>query len=539
MSKIRVKRSAIWQYFSINYQENGYTIVKCNECDLTVPYCKNTTNLWSHIRIRHKNVVIEKELLNQSNRKKNHASTSSKFRPSTSSRIYDISEKYFDSRRDKEITRSLIQIIAENVIPFSAVHGKIFRNFVRALNDKYKLPDRAILISKYLPELYEHKRVEMSEILSKATNIHLAVSLCTDFKRRIPFMITIAYFCANGVQHHKLLQISCLKQMNETTIRENLLNVADTWEIASKVRTVVYNGKSDIVNANETEWRQIYCFGRTLNLMTRNAIRDSKIINELVNKCRNIVRLFRFDNSVAKLLRKLGENSSKISNLFKDTPDRWTTVYLLLNDINESRSILSKVFLKVSKKDVPSLTENEWRIISEMIMVLKPLHEATRELLVDCTVTISKIIPIVHGVEAALKNMDNLSQDVTFFRDNLLTLFGKRFENIERNPVYAIATFLDPRYKDIAFQSKECVKLAKHLLIKELNCFDNEKNNSDLHVDKVEVKEENKETNILWAVFDKRVQELQTESDNCVIYCSLKHELERYSIIYVLFLQSY
>lgn len=128
---------------------------------------------------------------------------------------------------------------------------------------------------------------------------------------------------------------------------------------------------------------------------------------------------------------------------------------------------------------------------------------------------------------------------MTFFRDNLLTLFGKRFENIERNPVYAIATFLDPRYKDIAFQSKECVKLAKHLLIKELNCFDNEKNNSDLHVDKVEVKEENKETNILWAVFDKRVQELQTESDNCVIYCSLKHELERYSIIYVLFLQSY
>ena len=125
--------------------------------------------------------------------------------------------------------------------------------------------------------------------------------------------------------------------------------------------------------------------------------------------------------------------------------------------------------------------------------------------------------------------MDNLSRDATLFRDNLLTLFRKRFENIERNPVYAIATFLDPRYKDIAFQSKECVKLAKHLLIKELNyCFDNnEKDNSDSHVDKVDVKEENKETNILWAVFDKRVKELQIESDNCVIYCSLKHELER------------
>lgn len=535
MPKIRVKRSAIWQYFSINYQEDGsQAIVKCNKCNLTVPYCKNTTNLWSHIRIRHKNVVENLELPGQPSKKRNqnHASTSSKSRQrsSTSSRICDLSEKFFDLRRDREITRSLIQIVAENVVPFSTVHGRGFMNFIRTLNDKYKIPDRDTLISEYLPELYERKRVEINEILSKATNIHLAVTLCTDYKRRIPFMITIAHFFANDVQHHKVLQISCLKQTNVTMIRENLLNIADTWNIASKIRTVVYNGKSDIVNET-SEWRQIYCFGRTLNLVARNAVRDTRIINEVVNKCRDIVRFFRFDNSAAKLLRKdqLGENSSRISNLFKDTPDRWTTIYLLLNDINELRPVLSKVFVKVSRKNGPSLTEYEWKTISEVLRVLKPLHEATRELLVDCTVTISKIIPIVHGVEAALKNMDNLSLDVTLFRDNLLTLFGERFENIERNPVYAIATFLDPRYKDIAFQSKECVKLAKHLLMKELNyCFDNENDNSDLHMDKVEIKDENKETNILWAVFDKRVQELQIESDNCVIYCSLKHELERY-----------
>lgn len=535
MPKIRVKRSAIWQYFSINYQEDGsQAIVKCNKCNLTVPYCKNTTNLWSHIRIRHKNVVENLELLGQPSKKRNqnHASISSKSRQrsSTSSRICDLSEKFFDLRRDREITRSLIQIVAENVVPFSTVHGRGFTNFIRTLNDKYKVPDRDTLISEYLPELYERKRVEINEILSKATNIHLAVTLCTDYKRRIPFMITIAHFFANDVQHHKVLQISCLKQTNVTMIRENLLNIADTWNIASKIRTVVYNGKSDIVNET-SEWRQIYCFGRTLNLVARNAVRDTRIINEVVNKCRDIVRFFRFDNSAAKLLRKdqLGENSSRISNLFKDTPDRWTTIYLLLNDINELRPVLSKVFVKVSRKNGPSLTEYEWKTISEVLRVLKPLHEATRELLVDCTVTISKIIPIVHGVEAALKNMDNLSLDVTLFRDNLLTLFGERFENIERNPVYAIATFLDPRYKDIAFQSKECVKLAKHLLMKELNyCFDNENDNSDLHMDKVEIKDENKETNILWAVFDKRVQELQIESDNCVIYCSLKHELERY-----------
>lgn len=523
MSKIRVKRSAIWRHFSINYQEDGsHAIVKCNKCNLTVPYCKNTTNLWSHIRIRHKD-ILESELSNQPNRKRNenHASKSRQ-RSSTSSKISsDVSENYFDTRRDKEITRCLVQIVAENVIRFSAVNGKGFANFVRALNEKYKVPDVNTLISEHVPESYERKRVETKEILSRATNVHLAASLCTDCKRGTSFLVTIAHFCANQAQHRKLLRISRLERTNGTTIRENLLRVVDAWGIASKVRTVVYNGKSDIANTNETEWRQVYCFGRALNLIARNAITDTEIINELVNKCRGIAHLFRFDNSkLSRRRHQLGENS------FQDqaTLDRrWTTVYSLLNGINESRSIVS------SKNVVASLTEQEWRMIGEMIRILKPLHEATRELLVDCTVTISKVIPIVHGVEAALKNMDNLSRDATLFRDNLLTLFRKRFENIERNPVYAIATFLDPRYKDIAFQSKECVKLAKHLLIKELNyCFDNnEKDNSDSHVDKVDVKEENKETNILWAVFDKRVKELQIESDNCVIYCSLKHELER------------
>lgn len=57
MPKVRAKRSAIWLHFSeYNVDENN-TTVKCNRCNVEVPYCKNTTNLWSHIRTHHTNIL--------------------------------------------------------------------------------------------------------------------------------------------------------------------------------------------------------------------------------------------------------------------------------------------------------------------------------------------------------------------------------------------------------------------------------------------------------------------------------------------------
>ena len=178
---------------------------------------------------------------------------------------------------------------------------------------------------------------------------------------------------------------------------------------------------------------------------------------------------------------------------------------------------------------MPSLSENEWNVISEVIRVLKPLHAATKELLCDCCVTILKVIPVVHGMEAAFRNMDDLSIAATLFRDNLLARFDERFDDVEEIVHYAVATFLDPRYKDVAFRSEKCVQEVKDLSMKKLNVFDDTNIGSDARViRRLETKDENVETSILWAAFDKRVQELGVESDDdCVVNCPSRQELDR------------
>ncbi|XP_060827598.1 uncharacterized protein LOC132913345 isoform X2 [Bombus pascuorum] len=433
MPKIRAKRSAIWLHFSIVYQNDGLNaIVRCNKCNLIVPYCKNTTNLWSHVRTHHKDVLE----INSSSCKKEagqsnttaSSSSETKYKAVITSEISDVLRRSSSNFTEAgEITRSLVQMIAQDVLPFSIINGKGFINFVRTLNEKYKIPKRSILISKYLPDSYARKCMEIKESLSKATCVNVAISSQENTKRSGLILATSVHFCVDRVQYHKLLRIS-----------------------------------------------------------------------------------FQSMDDKFPILRELDE-------IEKDALSKWEATFETSPKIHERPN-----------RDVPSVSEVEWNIISEIIKVLGPLHEATKELFSDLHVTISKIIPIVHGIEAALKDMDDLSADGTLFRDNLLRCFCARFKDVEESVGYAIATFLDPRYKDVAFHSKKCIENVKNILTKS-NVSDDENTNSDEStINSSQTNDENTETNILWAAFDKRVEELGVKPDNCGINCPSRHELERY-----------
>lgn len=509
MPKIRVKRSAIWQHFVIEYQENGSkAIVKCNRCSLIVPCCKNTTNLWSHVRTHHRN-VLEK------------SSSGAPNEEASETRALGPNSPEFEREAAHEITRSLVKMIAEDVLPFSIVNGKGFASFVGKLNERYKIPKRNTLVARFLPELYAGKCKELDESLSRAARVNVAISSQPSTVHGGLILATSVHFSADGAQHHKLLRISFRPTDHSVPLSSELGEVAETWRFCLKVNVVT----ADNASSDAAHGLRNACFAHTLSHIAQTAVSQTKFVLDLVEKCREIVRDSKIQNAVAKSQRSPA-NSSRRLRLLKDTEDRWVSTYLMLNRMHELKPILLEVLADTS----PSLSENEWNVISEVIRVLKPLHAATKELLRDCYVTISKIIPIVHGMEAALRNTDDLSIAATLFRDNLLARFHERFDGIEETVHCAIATFLDPRYKDVAFRSEKRVQEVKDLLIKKLNVFDDTNTGSDARaIRSSKTKDENVETNILWAAFDKRVQELGVEfDDDCVVNCPSRQELDRY-----------
>ncbi|RXN39558.1 zinc finger BED domain-containing 4-like protein [Labeo rohita] len=53
-------------------------------------------------------------------------------------------------------------------------------------------------------------------------------------------------------------------------------------------------------------------------------------------------------------------------------------------------------------------------------------------------------------------------------KSTLLDALQRRFSNMEQNPLYCIASLLDPRYKDRFYSNTDTARQAKEMLILEL-----------------------------------------------------------------------
>jgi len=86
-----------------------------------------------------------------------------------------------------------------------------------------------------------------------------------------------------------------------------------------------------------------------------------------------------------------------------------------------------------------------------LISLSKPFEYVTREASAKNYITISKIIPMV---SCLIKQLQNLSVTDTMkeVQQSLKKELNKRFGLIEMNTHIAIATLLDPRFKNIHFR---------------------------------------------------------------------------------------
>ncbi|CAB3230265.1 unnamed protein product [Arctia plantaginis] len=98
------------------------------------------------------------------------------------------------------------------------------------------------------------------------------------------------------------------------------------------------------------------------------------------------------------------------------------------------------------------LNASELSVLSSVLLVLRPLEAATKEISGDRYCTSSKVIPLVHCLVLKIQPLqleDSLANELKSF---VLNEIEKRMGAIERVTPLAIATVLDPRYKKIHFR---------------------------------------------------------------------------------------
>ena len=163
--------------------------------------------------------------------------------------------------------------------------------------------------------------------------------------------------------------------------------------------------------------------------------------------------------------------------LEKFCPTRWNIIYYIFKRMLQLRRPLVNTLMEAAtwpgyKKSIINeieLTQNDFRLMEQVVEVLEPFEEATK-MLSNSKACISAVIPVVTTIILGLEEIISGSErGVKGMAKNLKSQMETKFLNIETDKKYYMATALDVNYKCSFFRSDDTKSLVKNNLINELS----------------------------------------------------------------------
>jgi hypothetical protein len=235
--------------------------------------------------------------------------------------------------------------------------------------------------------------------------------------------------------------------------------------IDNKIFLITDNGRN-IVNAakliSHLNWRP--CFAHTLQLVVEDGMKDRRVsgLQSILQKCRAIVGHFKHSalamHSLEQYQRQLDLPRHRLA---QDVATRWNSKYIMIDRLLEQKEAVT-LYLASADTNVNNLTSREWTTIKELSHVLRPFYEVTSTMCAEKYPTLSMVIPVINGLMYSMEEseggLDNLRK---ILKDNITERFG----NIDDEFDLAVATLVDPRYKQVPFKSEESAANAKTKLL--------------------------------------------------------------------------
>jgi len=247
------------------------------------------------------------------------------------------------------------------------------------------------------------------------------------------------------------------------------------------------------------------CIIHSLQCVIKKEMFSDPAIKRILDIARRIANYSAMSIQLNNFLREIqGKLGQELLSLINDCKTRWDSTFLMAERILKLEPVIkellknhdwrSKLEGKNKKKRVfedqemnkeldISLSASDWNLLSTVVSLLKPFHEATLEFS-KATANISKVVPMITTLlesvqekRLELKPVKDLKKKI---RRELTDRLGK-VESIDR---YAIATLCDPTIKANLFRDQELLDLAKkeleRLVLREA---EQNNNNGDTNVD--------------------------------------------------------
>ena len=232
-----------------------------------------------------------------------------------------------------------------------------------------------------------------------------------------------------------------------------------------KVVALVHDNGSNVVSAgkkldNELGWASVRCAAHTLQLVVHAVLRCDEVITGALATARQVVEHFKRSELASSNLRKAQHQMSVPEHhLVMEVSTRWNSTLYMVERLLEQRWPVSVVLLDkkndVRNKSPVVLSDQQWQVLSNFRILLKPLEAATTYLSGEAYVTASSVPSLISWL---CSKMTTAADDATYvktFKQTALRELHERWpitvsrasEHRNMCPVILCASVVDPRFK--------------------------------------------------------------------------------------------
>lgn len=497
------KLSLIWKFYQKRKGEG-----ECKYCKKLIQTPSGSTSgLLRHLKLH---PVAEKDYLKLTMEEGNQRKKETSVKQMTMKDCLAKHQKVKISEEKKnKIDRKIGIMMACDYQPYRIVEDRGFRGLINELEPGYELPSRTTFSRSIVPRIYSEEKAKLAEeIKTDIGNGIESVSFTTDTwssAGHVSFISLTSHYLTKDfeLKYHVLGNYHFPGSHTASAIQEKLEVAVEEWKLPVNtipIYIVTDNAKNFIAAINKTSWTHMQCFAHTLQLAIQSAKKEHEV-EALLAKGRAIVGHYRHSNVARERLHALQKQLGKpVHELLPMVATRWNSEYTMLSRLVEQQVPLSADL--GGSMAVENFTLAEWKLATNVVSVLQPIEQATRELCYAKFSTISSKIPLLYGIEATLSNyINDQNNSGIAFANSLQKGIKSRFPSYTTVKEDMIAMVLDPRFKNILLQDHEKLLCVEYITSEAVGETENEydttvpEDNSD-NTDKIEA------TCSLWNSFE-------------------------------------
>ena len=464
------KRNLIWEYFRIDPKDDKKALcVTCGESISrggTTAKNFNTSNLRYHLQRVHIAKFEELELKQQEEADKKAEEYEVKQRKTDARQLTlaEVKERKdlwnYGHPQHKKVTGWIAEMIAIDSQPFSIVEDTGFLRLLSNICPLYALPSRKYFAEKVIPEMFSTIKAQLMKDIHPDGD-SFPISFTTDIWTRDAggdsFISWTAHYIdpINFTREERVLQVCPFAGSHTAVaISEMITKLLDSWKVPkTRVHTVVRDNAANMVaGIEQCGLPSIGCAIHTLQLVIKDFILAQRSVSDMLARCRKIVGHYKYSHLAVERLQDIQRQLSLPNHkLMQDEPTRWDSTYYMLERLVEQRRAIS---LYDTDFELPDrLNSNEWQLAEKIVKLLEPMQRITKEFSAKGAI-VSQVIPFLEILKMELDSNQSSEPETTdklrgilTTKDEMLSSLDSRFDQINSNDTYLLATLLDPRFK--------------------------------------------------------------------------------------------